>query len=169
MRQAFMLSVTLASDSVLEKVSKKTWELVNENFLMPALSDAEVSDRGYVEWLESQGFVNDEGDIDWSQAPSYTEYNDEWQDILDYAEEWVNIDPASMRQVVELLTEKYPEDAPTDGWDFLLNWDKVLNAWLRYKYKRLQYDIFKTMGKWIERHVLITDDGQKVRVEYYAG
>lgn len=171
MRQAFMLSVTLASDSVLEKVSKKTWELVNENFLMPALSDAEISDRGYVEWLESQGLVDDDGLIDWSQAPPYTQYNDNWQDILDYAEKWVDLDPASMRQVVELLNDKYPDDSdtPTDGWDFLLNWDKVLNAWLRYNSRRQYYDIFSSMGKWIERHVIITDDGQKVRVEYYAG
>lgn len=171
MRQAFMLSVTLASDSVLEKVSKKTWELVNENFLMPALSDAEVSDRGYVEWLESQGLVDDHGLIDWSQAPPYTQYNDNWQDILDYAEKWVDLDPASMRQVVKLLNDKYPDDSdtPTDGWDFLLNWDKVLNAWLRYNSRRQYYDIFSSMGKWIERHVIITDDGQKVRVEYYAG
>lgn len=168
-RLAFMLSVTLASDSVLEKVSNKIWELVNENFLMPALADAEMSDRGYFDWLQDQGLVDADGDVDWSQAPPYIEYNDTWDEILEDAEKWVHLDPNSMRQVVELLTEKSPEVAPTDGWDFLLNWDKVLHAWLRYNSKSLGHNVFDRMGEWIQLHVLITDDGQKVRVEHYAG
>tara|TARA_R110000868_G_scaffold162905_1_gene394913 strand:+ start:11673 stop:12842 length:1170 start_codon:yes stop_codon:yes gene_type:complete len=133
MRQAFMLSVSLTSDSVLEKVSKNIWEIVHNDFLLP----------------------NDS----W----------DDWDEIFDYAKKWVDLDPENMRQVVDLLTDKYPENEPTEGWDFLLNWDKVLNAWLLYKSKHTQHNVFASMGPWIQRHVIITDDGKTVGVDYYAG
>jgi len=164
-----MLSVSLTSDSVLQTLSEKVWTIVRDNFLMNALTDAEVSDTDYFDWLREEGYTNEDGDIDWDRAPPYIEYNDDWKTILDKAEEWIHLRPGEMRGVVKLLNTDYSEDAPTDGWDFLLNWDYVLDKWVNLESKYLSYNTFYYMRKWIRKHIIITDDGKKVSVEYYAG
>jgi hypothetical protein len=91
--------VEFVPDGVIEGIMQQIWEFVEER-VNDVLTDWEASDDYYHTWLKEQGYVNEEGDVNWDDAPSYTEYNDEARRWISDIEEFVNVSPRHLREIV---------------------------------------------------------------------
>jgi hypothetical protein len=158
--QTLRTSVTLADDSVLQLVSDQLWKIVHDDFLIPRLTDAEASDRDYYEWLQEEGYVDEDGEIDWDRAPTYLEYNDNWQGIFDKSERLVHLSPEKMRDTVSRF-----------GWiedgDNLLVWENTLSQVLRDDTRRGKF-ISRFLPEFLVKHVVIQQDGDNISVKHVA-
>lgn len=85
------------SDDTLQRLSDEVWDIVKDK-VMDVYTDWEVRDEAYYTWLVKQGYVDDEGDIDWDTAPKYDEYNDDARQWLLDMEECCNPPPGVIRK-----------------------------------------------------------------------
>lgn len=92
-------TVAFTDNSVLEGIIQQIWEFVQDR-ANDVLSDWESSDDYYYTWLKDQGYTNEEGDIDWDKAPGFLEYNDEARRWISDIEEFVNVSPRHLREIV---------------------------------------------------------------------
>lgn len=156
--QTLNTSISLADDSVLQLVSDQLWKIVHDDFLIPRLTDAEASDSGYYEWLQEEGYVDDDGKIDWDRAPTYLEYNDNWQGIFDKSERLVHLSPENMRDTVSRF-----------GWiedgDNLLVWEKTLSQLLRDDTRRGKF-LSRFLPEFVTKHIVIQQDGDNISVKH---
>lgn len=92
-----------ADDETLQKISDAIWEMVSDH-ATDILSQWESSDDYYYEWLRKEGYVDDEGDIDWDRAPSYFQYNDEAERWYDMIKDLAHPSPAEIREMANHWT-----------------------------------------------------------------
>lgn len=74
--------ILFADDKVIENIVEQTKALV-QDIIMDIMTDWETGDDYYPTWLRDNGYVDEEGDIDWERAPSYFQYNDEAESYFD--------------------------------------------------------------------------------------
>lgn len=94
--------VEFAPDSVIESLVSEIWELASD-IVDSTLVSWQENDTGYYRWLKEEGYVDDNGDVDWDRAPAYTEYNDEARRWAMDVEEFINMPPLYVRDVVREL------------------------------------------------------------------
>jgi len=64
------------SDELLDELLADMKNLALE-FVFEQTAEWEINDVGFLDYLTDEGIVDDEGNIDWENAPSYAEYNDD--------------------------------------------------------------------------------------------
>lgn len=92
-------TVAFTPDGVIEGVVQQIWEYVQDR-VNDVLTDWEGNDDYYYKWLQEQGYVDAEGEIDWDRAPNYLEFNDEARRWSRDIEEFVNLSPKYLRITV---------------------------------------------------------------------
>jgi len=121
----------MLANSYPEKYSKASWTgylpFVSDELLNNLLSDMkdnclemvdehisqwEIDDEYYYQYLRDEGFVDEDGEVAWENAPPYSEYNDDvrqWYNELDDAFD------VSLDELLEVGREKDEEEL--DGYD----------------------------------------------------
>ena len=89
--------VYFASDELLQKISDDIWGYVGP-VIIDDYSNWEANDDSYHEWLRDEGYVTDDGDIDWDRAPGYERYNPDAYRWVRDTEEFVHLDPRQLRR-----------------------------------------------------------------------
>lgn len=97
--------IQFTSDETLQSIIDKVWN-ITYNHVVDVISEWEAHDDSYFEWLQSEGYVDDDGDIDWSKAPSYTEYNDDARRWMMDVEEYGNPSPTTLRRIANELVQE---------------------------------------------------------------
>jgi len=149
--------VAFASDELLQKISDDIWSIV-QDVVMDDYSQWESSDDGFYDWLREEGYVDEDGDIDWDRAPPYEKYNPDAMRWMTDVEEFTHLRPNQLRR------------AATEAWQHgdyddrsVYNLESAI-AWnLREKMK---HDDMSGEGvaNWIDKNIVIkrTADGPKV-------
>lgn len=138
-------TVTFAPDAVLELVVKQVWSLAYDE-IMNILSNWESNDDYYYTWLKDKGYVDDEGSVDWDQAPSYLEYNDDANDWYTSMERSIKVSPHELRQIV---AERIRSNEDTGD-----NIYRIEEYIAHNVYMHLQQDGYR-MDRWISRKLII--------------
>ena len=72
----------------VKKLLSQVADVIEENFIAEILDEWEQDDRdNYDDYLRGQGYIDDEGDIDWDEVHAN---NEEWLDWNDSARNWTN-------------------------------------------------------------------------------
>lgn len=139
-------TVAFTSDVVLEQVVQQIWEYVQEQ-VNEVITEWETNDDTYHTWLQEEGYVDDQGDIDWTNAPTYTEYNDQARRWMMDIEEFVNLSPKYLR----MATRDQVSDGTFDQ-DSVYNIDSYLAENLRREMRRENDGGIAT---WIDKNIHI--------------
>ena len=145
-KKMLMQTVAFTPDSVLEAIVQQIWEFVSEK-VNDIVSDWESNDPSYYEWLKSEGYEDDQGNINWDDAPSYPEYNDEARHWMDDIEEFVNLSPKHLRQCVfdQVGDGTFDEDS-------VYNIDSYIAQNLRNEMRR---ENDGGLPNWIDKNIII--------------
>jgi hypothetical protein len=99
--------VVFAPDEILQKLLNEIREIVYD-YVNDKISEFESQDDYYHRWLTDNGYVTDDGDIDWDKVNDdnhgYTDYNDEARDFYNNATEVLSITPEYLRQSAQDFT-----------------------------------------------------------------
>ena len=149
--------VAFASDETLQKISDDIWEIVRD-VVMDDYSQWESSDDGFYDWLREEGYVDEDGDIDWDRAPPYEKYNPDAMRWITDVEEFAHLRPNQLRRAA--MDAYYSGDRDDRS---VYNLESAI-AWnLREKMK---HDDLSGEGvaNWIDKNIIIkrTADGPKV-------
>lgn len=139
--------VQFASDELLQSISDQIWEYVSDK-VNDILADWEANDDYYHNWLREEGFVGDDGDIDWSEAPSYTDFNDEARRWLIDMEEYCHPSPDALRS----MTADQVGDGTYDE-DSIYNLEGYIAHNLRWQMRREHGG--DHIADWIDRNISI--------------
>ena len=137
-----------AIESVAELVQEKVWETI---------SDWEIEDDYYRQYLRDEGFVDEEGDIDYDRAAdeglSYTEYND-------HADRWareiwnaVTPSPEELRDIMENDPYEY------QNFDTMKHIPDIIGTMLEDKYRNNRDSSDQGIGKWLRQKVSMKKEG----------
>ena len=149
--------VVFTPDNVLEKLTDQIWELIHDR-VSDIISDWEANDDSYYSWLRDEGYVDEEGDVDWNNAPAYTEYNDDARRWIMDIEEFAHLSPSKLKRIVTDLFENGSVDDDT-----VYNLETFIAQNIREEMRRDSYGA-DAIADWIDRHIRIikTDQGPKV-------
>jgi hypothetical protein len=149
--------VAFASDETLQKISDDIWSIV-QDVVMEDYSNWEANDDSYYDWLREEGYVDEDGDIDWDRAPPYEKYNpDAWRWVQD-TEEFTHLSPNQLRRAANEAWQHGDYDDRS-----IYNLEAAI-AWnVRDKMKRDEPD-GEGVANWINKNIMIkrTGDGPKV-------
>lgn len=140
--------VQFASDELLQNLSDQIWELTQDK-VYDAISDLEANDDYYHQWLKDEGFVDDEGNVDWDEAPSYTEYNDDARRWLSDMQEYCNPRPDALRR----MTAEQVADGTFDE-DSIYQIEGYIAHNLKWQMRKDEYG-GDHMAEWINRNIAI--------------
>jgi predicted nucleotidyltransferase len=93
-------------DNLIEQIKRLALDFINELISYESAHDEDFYDR-----LRDDGFVTEDGDIDWDRAPSYLEYNDDLRIWAKRADDALNISSAEIVQYAETKSEEQSDDA----------------------------------------------------------
>lgn len=139
-----------AIESVAELAQDKVWETV---------SDWEMQDDSYYSYLRDEGYVDENGDVDWDKVEqaqlTYSEYNpevDRWSRDM-----WENLTP-SPEQIRDLF-----EDDPYEysNWDNMKYLPDVIGTMLRNKYIGRRDEGDANIGQWLREKVSMKKEGDR--------
>ena len=139
-----------AIESVAELAQDKIWETI---------SDWEMQDDSYYSYLRDEGYVDENGDIDWDKVEqaqlTYSEYNPEverWSRDM-----WENLTP-SPEQIRDLF-----EDDPYEysNWDNMKYLPDVIGTMLRNKYIGRRDEGDANIGQWLREKVSMKKEGNR--------
>jgi hypothetical protein len=91
--------VEFADTRTVESIIQQVAELAKD-VVMDIMSDWEFSDDTYQDWLQKEGYVDSDGDIDYDRAPSYFEYNPAAEDYYDAVMGKLDIDVDTLREQI---------------------------------------------------------------------
>ena len=137
-----------AIESVAELVQERVWETINE---------WEIEDDYYRQYLKDEGFVDEEGDIDYDRAAdeglSYTEYND-------HADRWareiwntVTPSPKELKDIIEDDPYEY------QNFDTMKHMPDVIGTILKEKYRNNRDSSDQGIGDWLRQKVSMKKEG----------
>lgn len=97
--------IEFASDEeltpILDQVSEIMGDIVND------ISDEwAANDDYYYQWLQDEGYMNEEGDVDWDRAPSYFEYDPEADDNYTKMRHVTSLSPDEFRKLASEWTRE---------------------------------------------------------------
>ncbi len=139
-----------AIESIAEIAQERVWE---------AVSDWEMSDDGYYQYLRSEGYVDEDGDIDWDKVEednlTYSEYNPEverWSRDI-----WNTVTP-SPQQLRDMIEDDPYEYGHYDRMDLLPD---VIGIMLREKYRGRRDEGDANIGQWLKEKVSMKKEGDE--------
>ncbi len=139
-----------AIESVAELAQEKIWE---------ATSEWEFDDYSYYNYLKDEGYVDEEGDIDWDKVEeaglTYSEYNPEverWSRGI-----WNTVTP-SPQELKDMI-----EDDPYEfgSYDTIKSLPDILGIRLREKYRGNRNESDNNIGQWLREKVDMKKNGNK--------
>lgn len=89
--------VAFVPDSVLQTLSEKIYQLVEEHYLWELMDRWMMEDSSYWEWLREKGYEDEDGNVDWDRAPSYMEFNP----VFNSVEQVINISAKKIRDLAQ--------------------------------------------------------------------
>jgi hypothetical protein len=146
--------VIFADDNVLEKLVSEIKEIGLE-FLNDIELDWETEDESYSEFLHSEGYVDEEGDIDWEKAPSYLEYNDEAREIYTTISDALDMNPLQIKELVSEYSEDQNDSEMVQVKDL-----EAMMAWnVSREGNRVNSDVTERIVERIMQDVVIKQNG----------
>ncbi len=139
-----------AIESVAELAQEKIWE---------ATSEWEIQDDYYYQYLRDEGYVDEEGDIDWDKVEqaglTYSEYNPE---VERWSRDIYNALTPSPQQLRDMI-----EDDPYEygGYDRMEVLPTLLGIMLREKYRGRRDEGDANIGQWIKEKVSMKKEGDR--------
>lgn len=126
--------IVFADDAVIQEGVSRIKEIA-QDYVYEILSDWEINDTYYYNWLEEQGYWNEEtGEFDWDRVAedniSYLDYNDEAQTYLDKAESSLDPSPNAVRDQAQELSDEYSDGEPYH----LSQLERVIAALVEYEF-----------------------------------
>lgn len=153
--------VQFTDDATLQGISDQIWDIAGDR-VNDILADWEANDHTYYDWLKEEGYVNDDGDVDWDRAPSFTEYNSEAADWYDTMEGLIHPSPDGLRRMVADI------DSNGSGYDeefrgSVYNLESYIADAVRNAFRRSGYG--DEMSDWIDKNIRIVRTSKGPRVE----
>ena len=149
----FNNSVVFADDEVLVPMLDAIKEIALE-YVGNIVTEWQVNDDYYNTWLHEQGYVDENGDIDWEQAPSYFDYNSEAESEYNHLVDAVTITPWEAREgATEYLVDE--ETSPS-----LNELDRLVAFIVRSRATRATNHQFEDFAHWIVQHTSISKDNK---------
>lgn len=139
-----------AIENIAELVQERVWE---------ATSDWEMSDDYYYSYLRDEGYVDEEGDIDWDKVEqaglTYSEYNPEverWaRDIWNAA----TPSPQELRDIIEDDPYEY------QNYDTMRTLPDIIGTILKEKYRGNRDHSDNGIGDWLKQNVTMKKQGDQ--------
>ena len=149
--------VAFASDELLQKISDDVWNIV-QDVVMDDYSQWESSDDGYYDWLREEGYVDEDGDIDWDRAPPYDKYNPDAMRWMTDVEEFTHLRPNQLRRAA---TEAWQHGQYDDR--SVYNLESAM-AWSVREHMKRDEISGEGVANWIDKNIVIkrTADGPRV-------
>lgn len=148
--------ILFAPDEEIQKAIESVAELVQER-VWETISEWEIDDDYYRQYLRDEGFVDEEGDIDWDRVAdeglSYTEYND-------HADRWareiwntVTPSPQELKDIIEDDPYEY------QNFDTMKHIPDVIGTILKEKYRNNRDSSDNGIGDWLRQKVSMKKEG----------
>ena len=144
-----------AIESVAELVQERVWETI---------SDWEMDDSSYYQYLRDEGYVDEEGDIDWDKVEAagltYSEYNPEverWSRDIWNA---VTPSPQELRDIIEDDPYEY------QNFDTMKSLPDVIGTMLREKYRGRRDEGDANIGQYLREKISMKKEGDKWKAYY---
>lgn len=98
--------VVYADDRVLNDVLNEIHTRVMD-YLWDTVDDYRANNEWYWQQLRDEGYINDEGDVDWERAPDYLEYDSELKDLVNSVDQVLTQGAEAIRkEAAESLTQE---------------------------------------------------------------
>ena len=150
--------VAFASDELLQKISDDIWSIV-QDVVMEDYSNWEANDDSYYDWLREEGYVDEDGDIDWDRAPPYDKYNPDAMRWMTDVEEFTHLRPNQLRRAAtEALQSGEYDDRSVYNLEAAIAWN------LRDKMRRDEIS-GEGVANWIDKNIAIRRSADGPRVE----
>ena len=145
--------------TVIGQIKEVATEHVDE-----ILNEWEMDDDYYIEWLHEQGYVDEDGEVDWDRVEkdkaTWLEYNDE-------AREWYNKAMDALAPNVSDLS-----DAITDFFEYkgeyptILDLDRLIGSYIESEfYSRRGNSSDAGLAQWVVGSVVIQPEGTGYKVK----
>ena len=144
-----------AIESVGDIVQEKIWETVSE---------WEQQDDGYYSYLRSEGFIDEDGDIDWDKVEeaglTYSEYN---PDVERWSRDIMRVVSPTPKELKETIAEDPYE---YQNYDSMKNIPDVLGIMLRERYRSRRDEGDANIGQYLKEKIGMKKENGKW-VAYY--
>jgi hypothetical protein len=122
-----------ADDKVVDGIMGKIKDMVQE-YLWDLVGEWEQNDEYYWEMLRDEGYMDEEGDVDWEKAPQYLEVNDELRRLVD-----------DVTNVIDMTAEQVKKEAADSNDDDSNEWtvgniELLLSNMIKQMYGRYEGD-----------------------------
>ena len=151
--------INFVSDEELQQAIESVAELAQEK-IWEAVSDWEMQDDGYYQFLRDEGLVDEEdGDIDWDKVDqaglNYSEYNPE---VERWSKDIYNVVTPSPQELKDMI-----EDDPYEfgNYDTVKSLPDILGIRLREKYRGNRNEGDNNIGQWLREKVDMIKNGNK--------
>ena len=155
--------VQFTDDKTLQSVSDQIWDIAGDR-VNDILADWESNDHTYYDWLKENGYVLDDGEVLWAQAPSFTEYNDDAADWYNTMEDLLHPTPDGMRRMVADIDQKSGASYDEEFRGSVYNLESYIADAIEKAFRRSGYG--ESMSEWIHKNIRIvrTKSGPKVEL-----
>lgn len=148
--------ISFAPDEEIQRAIESVAELVQER-VWETISEWETDDDYYRQYLRDEGFVDEEGDIDWDRVAdeglNYTEYND-------HADRWareiwntVTPSPQELKDIMENDPYEY------QNFDTMKHIPDIIGTILKEKYRNDRDSSDQGIGDWLRQKVSMKKEG----------
>ena len=107
-------SLLFADDAVLEKLLGDMHDVALAH-VDKILSEWEHEDDDYYSYLQDEGFMDEDGDIDWDRAPPYSDYNSEYEQASREMNNAIDITPKEFKEHISEYISEYIDECESDG------------------------------------------------------
>lgn len=150
--------VIFADDTVLKHLIDQIKDFAMEP-INDRLTDWEVDDEYYFKFLQDEGYVDDEGEVDWDRAPSYLEYNDDARREYNTLSDALNPSPAELRDAAEAYQLETEEPA------LLSDIEEVVAFSVLFNKSRSERGYLDPVAEWISTNLYVGKNNEVHQVK----
>lgn len=131
---------------------------IGEQYVHEVLSDWELQDDYYYDYLKEKGYTDENGDIDWDKVAdadeSYLEYNLEANDWLSLMYDSLSPTPQELRNIVDELIGEGELDETPEFQDL----PDILGTYIENRARRRTRDGDGGLGDYLKKRVMLSGD-----------
>lgn len=150
--------IIFTPDNVLQEVINSVADLA-QTFIWETISDWEAQDDYYFKFLRDEGFVDEDGEVDWDRAPSYTEYN---ENASDYETTLTELTQPSVGEVRKWMDDEELTD--NERFQNVSDYEMLLSNAIDQHYSRDRRNHDGGLASYIRTKIRVTktagEDGQ---------
>ena len=144
--------IIFADDAVLNNLMEQVKDM-SADFISDKLTDWESQDEYFYPWLKDQGYIDDNGDIDYEKAPTYFDYNPDAEEYYDRLVNAVSLSPNELRDAADEYANDNGVSPLIDKFDEL-----VIYAMVGPQSSRSDREALDGLADWIRTN-LYTEKG----------